>query len=118
MHLNNCIPANMLEIAIHPCKYTLKGLLSCKKQGVFQWLTEYISVIEYLYDIVSRAVKAQSPDTMPTARTNKQKIKYSGIRFFVAVAIAGKKSNSAVHILLCKFFKHIIPSRGEVMSIE
>ena len=110
MPLVNCIYANLLNIAIHNCANAVNSLLKC----VFiKWMIDYLSIIKVLYDIVSRAVEANIREYMPTARTNKEKIKYRRIKFFDAVtkvqictiAISVKKPNSAVQFCACKFFK-------------
>ncbi|MBQ4647147.1 MAG: hypothetical protein IJB79_07340 [Candidatus Gastranaerophilales bacterium] len=113
MPLNNRIVINSFEIAILEDLKITNGTLSCKILKIFNWLIRYISFSKEIYDIVSRAVKAHIRELKPTARTNKEKIEYRRIEFFYAIikalccalAIAGEKTNSAVHFLLCKKLK-------------
>ena len=111
MLLNNCICTNMLNATIHKCLEALKGQLVC----AFIWMSDYLSFIKALFDIVPRAVKAKTQRNMPTALTNKEKIEYREIKFFIAIIITlfyivkfiVKKPDFAVLILLCKFFANI-----------
>ena len=108
MLLDRSIVANMLDFAI-------SFFVSNKKWciGVQLYIFKYLILIRTLYDIVSRAVEAHIRELKPTARTNKEKIKYRRIKFFDAVtkvrictiAISVKKPNSAVQFCACKFFK-------------
>ena len=98
----------MLDVAIHERFKAVKGRLAC----IFIWMNDYLSFIRVLFDIVSRAVEAKIRENMPTARTNKEKIKYRKIKFFIAITIMlfsmvnffVKKPDFAVHVLLCKIF--------------
>ena len=112
MLLDNCIYTNMLNVAIHNCFSAVKGLLKC----VFiKWMIDYLSIIKVIFDIVSRAVEAKTRENMPTARTNKEKIEYREIKFFIATTLTLfyivkffiKKPDFAVYILLCKIFANI-----------
>ena len=113
MLLNNCICTNMLNVAIHKRFKAVKGRLAC----VFIWMNDYLSFIKMLFDIVSRAVEADIRENMPTARTNKEKIKYRKIRFLdiiaifnncgSAIAIARQKSNFAVFDIVLLNFAEI-----------
>ena len=86
----------------------MKGYLEC----IFSYLINYLSFIKTLFDIVSRAVKADKQKNMPAARTNKGN-EYRGTKFFVAiikaqlrtVAIIFKKPSSAVLFCACKIFE-------------
>ena len=100
----------MLNVAIHKRFKAVKGRLAC----VFIWMNDYLSFIKMLFDIVSRAVKADIRENMPTARTNKEYYEYGRIRFLAVIAsycndafaIAREKSSSAVfNILLCKILE-------------
>ena len=111
MLLNNCICTNMLNVAIHKRFRAVKGRLAC----VFIWMSDYLSFISVLFDIVSRAVEAKIRGNMPTARTNKEKIEYREIKFFIAITptlfyivkFFIKKHDFAVHALLCEIFANI-----------
>ena len=111
MLLNNCICTNMLDVAIHKRFRAVKGRLAC----VFIWMSDYLSFIRTLFDIVSRAVEAKIRENMPAARTNKEKIEYREIKFFIAITLTlfyivkffVKKPDFAVYILLCKIFANI-----------
>ena len=89
----------MLDVAIHKRFRAVKGRLAC----VFIWMSDYLSFIRTLFDIVSRAVEAKIRGNMPTARTNKEKIEYRRIRF-LDVAIIGQKSNFAVFNIVLQIF--------------
>ena len=99
----------MLIIAVHMCFKVVNGQLAC----AFVWMNDYVSFIKVLFDIASRAVEAEIRENMPAARTNKEKIKYRKIKFFIAITIMlfsmvnffVKKPDFAVHVLLCKKFK-------------
>ena len=111
MLLNNCICTNMLDVAIHKRFKAVKGRLAC----IFIWMNDYLSFIRVLFDIVSRAVEAKIRENMPTARTNKEKIKYRKIKFFIAITptlfcivkFFIKKPDFAVYALLCEIFANI-----------
>ena len=109
---------NMLHVAIHFSFSTLNGLLACafiSLINLINYLINYLSIIKVIFDIVSRAVKADIRENMPTARTNKEKIKYRKIKFFIAITITLfhiveffiKKPDFAVYILLCEIFTNI-----------
>ena len=108
---------NMLHVAIHFSFSTLNGLLACafiSLINLINYLINYLSIIKVIFDIVSRAVKADIRENMPTARTNKEYYEYGRIRFLAVIAsycndafaIAREKPSSAVfNILLCKILE-------------
>ena len=112
MLLDRCIAIDRCHVAICFNLYQrINGLLRC----VFIWLIKYLSIIRVVFDIVSRAVKANIRENMPTARTNKRKYEYGEIRFLDiitifnnccgnAIAIARQKSNFAVFNIVLQYF--------------
>lgn len=111
MLLSNCISANMLVVAISFFNTIKKWSI-----GMHLYIFKYLTIIQNIYDIVPRAVMAYIREqNKPTARTNKQKIKYNIMRFFNiaikkysnACAIASQKSYCAVCILCCNIFAKI-----------
>ena len=112
MLLDRCIAMDICNVAICFNFYQrINGLLRC----VFIWLIKYLSIIRVVFDIVSRAVKANIRENMPTARTNKRKYEYGEIRFLDiitifnnccgnAIAIASLKSSFAVFNIVLQYF--------------
>ena len=91
MLLDRCIAIDRCHVAICFNFYQrINGLLRC----VFIWLIKYLSIIRVVFDIVSRAVKANIRENMPTARTNKRKYEYGEIRFLDIIAISDDSGNA------------------------